>query len=173
MMGHFGMEESFDTAKHLVSNSSALYDGSNNSCPYIKDDAGKGTVYVVSGSSGALDYAQKAFPHNAMQFSDVSIGGSCILEVEANRLDLKWLCADGSIRDHFTMMKNVNRRTEMKIKEGQTTTLTASYVGSYQWSKENRNTKSITVKPGMGQTVYTVSDPYSCVMDTFIVQAIK
>ncbi|MBN9299221.1 MAG: metallophosphoesterase family protein [Filimonas sp.] len=173
MMGHFGMEESFDSAKHLLSNSSALYDGSNNACPYIKDDANKGTVYVVSGSSGALDYAQKAFPHNAMQYSDVSIGGSCILEVEANRLDLKWLCADGTIRDHFTMMKKVNRKTAIKIKAGEATTLTASYIGNYQWSKDDARTKSITVKPSIGKTTYTVSDPYSCIKDTFIVQVTK
>lgn len=173
MMGHFGMEQTFDSTKHLLSNSSGLYDGSNNACPYIKDERNKGTVYVVSGSSGALDYAQKAFPHNAMQFSDVSIGGSCILEIEANRLDLKWICADGSIRDHFTMMKNVNRQTNIKVKAGQFVTLKASYVGSYHWGKENKTTRSISVKPAIGQTVYTVSDPYSCIRDSFTVTVTK
>ncbi|MGY0036156.1 hypothetical protein [Pedobacter sp. NJ-S-72] len=27
------------------------------------------------------------------------------LEVEGNRLDLKWVCADGEIRDQFTIVK--------------------------------------------------------------------
>jgi len=169
MQGHYGMEETFDSTKHLLSTSSGLYDGSTNTCPYVKDSNGKGTVYVVTGSSGALDYSQKAFPHNAMQYSDVSVGGSCILEIESNRLDLKWLCADGSIRDHFTMMKNVNRQTFISLKKGLTATLKASFVGSYQWSIENKTARTIEVTPSLGKTVYTVSDPYTCIKDSFIV----
>ena len=173
MNGHFGMETTFDSSRHLLSNSSALYDGSVNSCPYVKDKTNKGTVYVVSGSSGALDHSQKAFPHNAMYYSDVSVGGACLLEVESNRLDLKWICADGSVRDHFTMMKNVNKETRISIRQGETVELKASYIGSYEWQHNKQATRSIRVKPGIGQTSYTVSDPYSCIKDTFIVTVTK
>ena len=173
MKGHYGMEETFDSTMHLLSSSSALYDGSASSCPYIKDSSNKGTVYVVSGSSGALDYSQKAFPHNAMQYSDVSVGGSCILEIEANRLDLKWIAADGIIRDKFTMMKDVKKETIINSKSGETVTLKASYVGNYYWEKQNKTTRNIDVKPGMGKSIYTVSDPYNCLQNIFIVNVTR
>src|SRR4030095_7709619 len=51
MNGHFGPEASFNATANNLNASSALYDGSTNSCPYIKDSAtNRGTVYVVSGS---------------------------------------------------------------------------------------------------------------------------
>ena len=39
-----------------------------------------------------------------------------MLEVQGNRLDLKWICSDGEIRDHFTMMKDVERDEEKLLK---------------------------------------------------------
>lgn len=167
MQGHYGLENTFSEEKHLLSTSSALYDGSANSCPYIKDATGKGTVYVVSGSAGRVDRSQATYPHDALPFSDVSIGGASMLEVEGNRLDLKWLSADGKIRDHFTMMKNVNRKSVIKIKKGQTATLTASYVGAYNWKGLNKKSRTIEVKPPVGVSNYTVTDPHSCLKDEF------
>jgi hypothetical protein len=34
------------------------------------------------------------------------------MEVDGNKLDVKWICADGKIRDHFTMMKDVEKADE-------------------------------------------------------------
>ncbi len=173
MKGYYGMEPTFDSTRYLLSTSSAVYDGTANSCTFIKDATNNGTVYVVSGSSGALDYSQKAFLHNAMQYSDVSIGGSYILEIEANRLDLKWICADGVIRDRFTMMKNITTQTTINIKPGETATLKASYIGEYRWKDMQVTTRSVEVKPRTGQTIYTVTDPYHCLQNTFIVNVKK
>ena len=167
MSGHYGMEASFSPQKHLLSTSSGYYDGSSNSCPYIKNGSDKGTVYVLSGSAGRVDYSQASFPHEAMPFSDVSISGASILEVEGNRLDLKWIRADGKIGDHFTMMKDVNKKNVINIKHGQTATLTASYVGNYKWSATAESTRSIVVKPGIGTHKYTVRDSFGCLEDTF------
>lgn len=129
MHGHYGLEATFSPEKHLLSTSSGFYDGSANSCPYVKDQTGKGTVYVVSGSASRVDHNQAAYPHDALPYSNNTNVGATILEVEGNRLDLKWICEDGVIRDHFTMMKNVSQKTTIKIKKGQTATLKASYVG--------------------------------------------
>ena len=167
MQGHFGLQKSFDPAKHLLSNSSGKFDGSENSCPYIKDDSNKGTVYVVSGSAGALDHNQATFPHDALPFSDVSVGGASIFEVEGNRLDFKWISTDGKIRDKFTIMKNVNKKTVINIKKGKTAVLKASYVGEYNWKGLNKNSRSIEVKPTAAVTTYTVNDPNSCLQDVF------
>ncbi|WP_442588274.1 purple acid phosphatase family protein [Pedobacter sp. AW31-3R] len=106
MQGHYGMENTFDPKKHNLSSSSGKNDGSKNSAPYTKTvKNSKGTVYVLSGSAGKLGGKQLSYPHDAMYFSDADHGGSCVLDVQDNRLELKWICADGEIRDQFTMVK--------------------------------------------------------------------
>ncbi len=106
MKGYYGQEADFDSVKYNLSNSSGKDDGSPNSQPYLKDAAhNEGTVYVVSGSAGKLGGEQTTFPHNAMYFSDASHGGASMLEINGNRLDFTWICADGVIRDHFAMIK--------------------------------------------------------------------
>jgi hypothetical protein len=179
MKGNYGLEASFNPAVHLLSKSSGLYDGSDNSCPYVKDEASgnQGTVYVVSGSAGQLGGQQTGYPHDAFPHSDATHGGSCMLEVQGNRLDLKWICADGVIRDHFTMMKNVNQKNQITIKKGETAKLTASFTGAYHWSMEGAGansksfpgTKSIDVNPS-ANTVYTVKDSFNCLKDSFEVK---
>ncbi|MDR3714869.1 MAG: metallophosphoesterase family protein [Puia sp.] len=168
MMGHYGMQASFRAAVNNVSNSSGLYDGSENSAPYIKDSLNnKGTVYIVSGSAGQLGGKQLTYPHSAMYFADADHGGASIIEVTNNRLDWKWICADGVIRDHFTMMKNVNRHSVISIKKGESATLTASFVGKYHWNKSGETGASIIVSPVSGKTVYTVTDEFGNVKDSF------
>ena len=174
MHGHYGMEESFDSAKHNLSGSSALYDGSDNSCPYIKDPVtNAGTVYVVTGSAGAQGGKQATYPHDAFYYSYNEKGGASMLEVDGNKLELKFICADGEIRDHFVMMKDVNKTTTINLKKGQSATLTASFAGSYKWNKGKSTERSITVKPLAGKTVYEVQDNYTCVKDVFIVNVTK
>jgi len=110
MMGHYGMENTFDAKKHNLSSSSGRNDGSKDSAPYkktIKKD--KGVVYVLAGSAGKLGGIQSTYPHDAMYFSDAEHGGACVLDITDKRLDLKWICADGVIRDQFTMMKETQK----------------------------------------------------------------
>jgi hypothetical protein len=110
MMGHYGMEDTFDAKKYNLSSSSGKNDGSKDAKPYTKTwKKDKGTVYVLSGSAGKLGGKQASYPHDAMYFSDADHGGSCILEIQDNKLELKWICADGVIRDQFTMMKEWNK----------------------------------------------------------------
>jgi hypothetical protein len=168
LAGHYGPEPTFDATVHNVSASTGRYDGTTNACPYIKDSIYKrGTVYVVSGSAGQLGGRSEGFPHNAMQYSTDSIGGASIIEVQENRLDLKWICSDGVIRDQFTIMKDVNRSTKIKSKKGQPLTLTASFIGSYQWNKKGQTGRTITVTPVAKKTTYEVRDPFNCIKDVF------
>ncbi|MFI5128421.1 MAG: purple acid phosphatase family protein [Chitinophagales bacterium] len=173
MKGHYGPEASFSTEIHLLSNSSGAYDGSANSCPFVKDSSNRGTVYIVTGSSGRVDYSQSTFPHNALPFSNVTIGGATLLEIEGNRIDMKWICADGVIRDQFTLMKNVNKRSTITVKRGQSVELKASFVGQYRWEGSNKTTRSITIKPRPGTSVYKVKDPSNCIEDVFTVNVSK
>ncbi len=189
MKGHYGPDTSW-TPAFLVSSSSGLYDGTPNSCPYFKNSAdgqnsvngqssadeqnsinGDGTVYIVSGSAGQLGGKQVSFPHKALPYSDATHGGAGMLEIQGNRLDWKWICADGEIRDHFTFFKNVNRRQVITIKKGERVTLTASFASDhpYQWSSGKATGRSIEVKPS-GKTVYTVNDAEGCLKDSFEVR---
>jgi hypothetical protein len=174
MKGYFGKEADFDSAKYDLSSSSGLYDGSKNSCPYIKDASDKGTIYVVSGSASYVGKPETSFPHAAMYYSNAIEAGAAILEVQENRLDLKWICEDGIIRDHFTIMKNVGKASKIHLSKGRSVKLTASFVsGEYSWNKSKEQGRSIQVKPPVGKTTYTVKDKFNCLKDIFEVEVSK
>jgi methionine-rich copper-binding protein CopC len=165
--GHYDVESTFNPATHALSTSSAKYNGTANSCIYIKNptDVRNGIVFVVAGSAGQLDGTSSGYPHNAMYYSDVSNGGAFFFEVEQNRLDAKWVCADGLIRDQFTLMKDINKTTNLTIPSGTPTQLDASWLGNYSWNT-SEITRSITVAP-TANTTYTVTDNLNCITDVF------
>ena len=172
MKGHFGMENTFDKSIHNLSNSSAKFDGTDDSCPYVKNESTfyDGTVYVVSGSAGKLGVVSTLWPHDAMHFSDFTHGGSMAIEIEGNKLISKWVCADGVIRDEFTIVKNSNNTKYIVITKGETVTLKASWVGSHTWSTGETDTE-ITVTP-MSDLDYFVGDSTNCYKDVFKIKVI-
>lgn len=169
MKEHYGQSSTFDPQKHNLSSSSGKYESQQPDAPYIKNQNGKGgTVYVVSGTAAYVGKFSYDHPHKAMYYSNDSAAGSGILEVQGNRLDFKWICADGVIRDQFTMMKDVNRKSVIKVKKGDRVKLSASFISnSYTWNKSKENKKSIEVLPPMGKTVYTVKDNNNYLKDIF------
>lgn len=175
MKGHYGMEPTFDPKKHNLSQSQGFYNGEKNTCPYVKDSkTNRGTVYVVSGSSGKLGHSEDSYPHDAMVYSNAVVGGASLIEVHGNRLDFKWICADGVVRDEFTMMKDVGKVTKLRHKQGTPLTLTASFVSdSYKWSDGEGSAQSISITPRAGVNKYSVADQYGCIRDTFEVTGVK
>lgn len=165
--GHYGFASSF-LEQFNQHQSSARYDGTTASCPHIKrsNQKSNGTVYVVSGSAGQVGGSIAGFPHPAMSFSNRTVGGSLILEVQQNRLDVKWLTTEGNIDDQFTMMKDVSLTHDYTMPAGSAIDLKASWPGSYQWNKNSETSRTISVSPKK-DTIYTVKDLYSCVTDTF------
>ncbi|WP_123126591.1 metallophosphoesterase [Rufibacter latericius] len=163
---YYGTEASFNLSIHAKSSSSAKYDGSFNSCPYITTSGkrNRGTVYVVAGSSGASGRVQYGYPHNALPFA-VNDGGMFYLEIEANRLDGKMLRKDGTVFDKFTIMHDVNKTLTKNIAPGTPTKLSASWVGTYRWST-GATTRSIIVNPRTS-TTYKVTDGKKCLTDVF------
>ena len=89
--GHYGLETTFSLASHALSSSSAKYDGTANSCTYIKDasEVRNGIVYALVGSAGQLGGTTAGYPHDAMYYSNVTNGGTLYFEVENNRLGRK------------------------------------------------------------------------------------
>lgn len=165
--GHYGLESTFSPATHALSSSSAKYDGTANSCTYIKNatEVRNGIVYAVVGSAGQVGGSTTGYPHNAMYYSNITEGGALFFEVEANRMNAKWIGSDGLVRDNFTIMKEVNKISDITINAGTPVLLTASWPGTYTWST-GETTASITVSP-LVNTTYTVADGLGCITDVF------
>jgi hypothetical protein len=169
MGGFYQSHNAFNPAIYNFSSSSGKYDGSEDSCPYIKEPGTKkGTVYVVSGSAGQLGGRSPEYPHKAMYYSNSEKGGAMLLEVEGNRLDAKWIGEDGEIRDKFTMEKDVNKTRSIVIDQASSVELVPSFVGNYVWST-GANSRSITVTPAV-TTDYSVRDEFNCITDNFRVE---
>jgi hypothetical protein len=165
-------EIDFNINTHTSSQSTARYNGTANSCPYVYE-SGKyqhGTVYIVAGSSGADGTIQTGYPHNAFPFSQDD-GGMLYFEVENNRLDAKFIRRDGVIADEFTIMKDVNETSTVNAFVGSPVTLTASWPGNYSWTT-TETTRSISITPAAaGTTNYSVTDVAGCITDQFTVNA--
>jgi hypothetical protein len=65
------------------------------------------------------------------------------------------------------MMKNVNNKTTNRLKRGDSTALTASFIGKYKWNNRKETTRSIVVSPPVGKSTFVVKDEFSCIEDTF------
>lgn len=168
MKGHYDAESTFDPLVYNVSQSTARYDGSPDSCPYVKKTPGNaGTVYVVAGSAGKLGGTKAGYPHDAMPIADAQHGGALLLQVEGNRLDGKWIASDGVVRDQFTIVKDAAVTKSVQIQEGDSVTINASYVGAYWWNTAE-TTRDIQVSPAQ-TTTYVVHDEFDCLADTVTV----
>jgi hypothetical protein len=163
---HYGKAATFRAKIHGVSMSSGKYDGSTNSCPYIKQTH-SGTVYVVAGSSAITrDRRAADYPHPALFYSNYEKSGALIVELEDNRLDAKWLCEDGVIRDNFTILKEVNKTEKLSVRKGESIQLNASWIGSYVW-QDGKNTRQNSLSAINNATKIFVTDDKKCLADTF------
>lgn len=176
MKGHYGAEHTYSPALHNSSTSSGLYDGSANSCPYVKSSASaenEGIVYVVAGSAGKIGGTQfLTYPHNAMHYSNSDKGGSIYIEVNGNRLDAKWIAEDHAILDKFTIVKDVNNHTEVMLRAGDTATLTASWQGVYQWDSVTSAARAVPVSPADTASYIVTDAGFNCLHDTFKVNVL-
>ncbi len=104
--GHYGNSGSFDAATMLKDANGGNFSQGN---AYVKDTVPStpdGTVYVVCGNSGSKT-SSSDLDHPIMQFSaggDTEVG-SFVMDIYRNRLDGKYLHANGQILDEFTIVK--------------------------------------------------------------------
>lgn len=169
---HLGMDNTFSN-KHKVSSSNASYTGIDTTCFYRLPltQSPHGTVYVVAGSAGnaGTAYSHASFPHRGSAIADKEKGGIFCFEIEDNRLDAFFIRTDTTIKDRFTMMKNVGKRTIINqyINAKDSIELKASFIGNYKWTS-GQNTRSIKIKlQEEGLFRYIVQDSFKCVTDTF------
>lgn len=168
--GHYGLEATYSDANFAKSKSSGKYVNAS-SCPYVTSSAEgkKGTVYVVSGSAGAMGGTQTGYPHNAMPYS-LNDGGVFYFEVEDNRLDAKFIRRDGDIWDQFTILKDVNQQKVYTAEPEMPLTLTASWPGNYAWQSGEKS-RTVSILPAEKDSIYRVSDSLGCITDKFTVLA--
>lgn len=164
MKGHTGHSESFSIANHVVQNVNGKYEKKAGSGPIINKN--EGTIYTVIGSAGRLDWNGDPDPHPSSVYSNITIGGSLLMTIDNNRLDARWVCADGEIRDNFTVFKNVNKTEKKTIEFGEKVRLTSSWKGSHIWSNNVRNQDFIEFSPSK-DTLITVVDSLGFLKDNF------
>ncbi len=171
--GHHGLEPTFNQKQHSASTSTGRYDNSKDSCPYIKDSKvteNEGIIYVVNGVGAGNGGSQPTYPHDAMVYSNNTNAGSLALEIEGNRLDAKFIAEDGSIKDKFTIFKDVNQKHALKLEANQTSIpLQASWTGTYNWNQDNSKIKAINIAPKV-TTKFIVQDNQKCLQDEFTVK---
>jgi Calcineurin-like phosphoesterase len=174
--GHFGNEATFNSAVHVVNSSTGYYDGSTNSCAYHKKSNGsiKGTVYMVSGSAGGVLYTQTAtFPHDALPITVQQMGGSLLIEVEGDRLDLKMIGEDGTVQDKFTMVKDMNQTRTVNVPLGANTfTIKSPYNEPTKWLSTAQLVPTLTIEHPVKGMVFQVEDLKNCFKDTLILNTI-
>src|SRR5438093_1333117 len=68
----------------------------------------KGAVYTVAGSSGQTSGG--SLNHPAMYVS-LNVLGSLVLDIDGSRLDAKFLNSSGSVKDYFTVKKDLGTST--------------------------------------------------------------
>ncbi len=98
LRGHFGEANTFDAKKHVVEKT----DRPNN---YLVGKNGQGVIYIVSGSGGQVGGQAEGYPLRAATYYNTTVGGSLIMDFNNNKLDAKWICADGKVRDQFSITK--------------------------------------------------------------------
>ncbi|WP_435354182.1 metallophosphoesterase [Emticicia sp. SJ17W-69] len=162
--GHTGHSMTFDPRIHVVQNVNGKYDKNIGSRPIINKD--EGTVYCVVGSAGRLDWNGDTEPHPTSVYSNYTIGGSLLLTIDNNRLDARWVCADGVVRDNFSIFKNVNKIEKKTIEYGEKIRLNASWNGTQEWSNGARNQEFIEISPRK-DTIITVIDSLGFLKDNF------
>ncbi len=165
--GHTDHSANFRVANHVVQNSNGRYDGSANSCPYIQK--GKGVIYATVGSSGRLDPSEPttAPQHPTSFYSNTTEGGSLLVKIEDNRLDARWITAEGQTKDQFTILKDVNKKQKIDADFGDNLTLSPSWNGNYRWSTGERK-KQLNINIRNNET-FIVKDSLGCLSDTLII----
>lgn len=157
-------ESSFNFSKHAIGNSSGRYDSTPNSCPYIK--SGSGTVYVVAGASGWIGGTKPGYPHNAMVTSNSETTGAMILEVSDNKFVAKYLLANGSMFDQFTIYKDVNKKHQKTIECGELVSFGTSWKGDISSSIGKVENGKLSIDSLSKSVLFTISDKKNCLKDT-------
>ncbi len=105
LKGHYGTSSTFDTLTMAVDYGTGRM---SDDTPYEKLNADGGAVFVVNGSAGKLEGESEEDLQHPTTVLGMDEMGSCALEVNGDQLDCKFILQDGSVADHFTILKAIN-----------------------------------------------------------------
>ena len=108
LQGHYG-------SSATLSPEMILDDGSgrpNGGGPYVKRADGRGSVYVVAGSSGQATYGNMDHPVMFVSFLRL---GSLVLDIDGHVLQAQFLRETGEVDDSFTIEKRVTGPELLRI----------------------------------------------------------
>ncbi|MFK7809938.1 MAG: Ig-like domain-containing protein, partial [Saprospiraceae bacterium] len=105
---HYGPSNTFDPLTMTVDDGSGVL---AEEAPYVKLNEDKGAVFICLGNAAK----EEGEPEEDLQHPTTFIGrdllGSAALEINGPQLDFKFILQDGTIEDHFTILKEVNPLT--------------------------------------------------------------
>ncbi|WP_266367689.1 metallophosphoesterase [Tellurirhabdus rosea] len=97
--GHYGLVDTFEP-KNIVS---AAVEGDTKE--YRVGNGKQGIIYIVAGSGGQRGGQAAGWPMPAAVYSNNTEGGSLLIDVKKTRMQVRWLCQDGKVRDDFSILK--------------------------------------------------------------------
>jgi len=145
--GHYGQAMTLSDS-HILNGGSGRVNGGG---AYIKaaysPASHQGTVYLVVGSSsinsgGPLD-------HPAM-YQSLDVLGSVVLDVDSNRVDVKFLDDLGGVRDDFTMLKGIQNTTPPAAPDNLVTTAAGSEKINLTWEDQSDNESGFKIERKIG-----------------------
>jgi len=128
LQDHYGNSDSFDSGVHTFGATGGGDGKSDGGGAYQKytngESAGDGAVYITAGSSGKISSAP--LDHEAMYYSVAHLG-SCVLEVNGQQLNIKFLRETGIVEDYFTINKGPSCSTGAACDDGKNCTVNEVY----------------------------------------------
>ena len=101
--GHYDHSDAFDLIENTVGPNGDGDGRINGNGAYLNTACSdEGAVYITAGSSGKL--SNGSLDHEAMYYSE-KVLGSCIIEIEGSKLELKFLSASAGMLDSFVIDK--------------------------------------------------------------------
>ena len=126
--GHYGNSNSFDINTHTVGTTGDGDGQASGNGTYYKEitgpDAGDGAVYITTGSAGKTSGG--SLDHEAM-YTSLNLLGSCVLEVDGNQMDVKFIRSNGTIEDFFTIDKEASCTPGNSCDDGNVCTINDIY----------------------------------------------
>jgi hypothetical protein len=147
--GHYGQSITLIT-DNILNGGSGRVDGDGAyTKPVYAPASHKGAVYVVAGS-GAIT-SGGPLNHPAM-YQSLNVLGSVVLDVDSNRVDVKFLDDLGGLRDYFTMLKGIGNNNPPEAPGNLIATAAGSAKINLAWQDNSNNETGFKIERKIPQS---------------------
>ncbi|MDZ7363231.1 MAG: metallophosphoesterase [candidate division KSB1 bacterium] len=149
--GHYGQSISLIT-NNILDGGSGRIDGSG---AYTKATYGsashQGAVYIVAGSSS---YTSGGPLNHPAMYQSLDVLGSVVLDIDSNRVDVKFLDDLGGVRDYFTMLKGVQNTAPPAAPNNLVATAAGSEKINLTWNDQANNESGFKIERKTSEGAY-------------------